>query len=206
MSYLFINSIPLAHTGNELRKSYESGIRNIWVQNIGGLKPLEQDMEFFIRYGWEAGRETGITRNTRQFTEHWINTNFSGNHGAEAAELYEVFAQVTNVRKIEHMNSDGFTQTVLGDEAGRRLMKLEDIYRRGNAILDSLPPEERAAFFQLFLMKIHASYYTNHEFYYADRSNLSYARGICRQQTNIQSYPVKCLITSGACCITTIIR
>lgn len=177
MSYLFINSIPLAHTGNELRKSYESGIRNIWVQNIGGLKPLEQDMEFFIRYGWEAGRETGITKNTRQFTEHWINTNFSGNHGAEAAELYEVFAQVTNVRKIEHMNSDVFTQTVLGDEAGRRLMKLEDIYRRGNAILDSLPPEERSAFFQLFLMKIHASYYTNHEFYYADRSNLSYARG-----------------------------
>jgi hypothetical protein len=81
------------------------------------------------------------------------------------------------VRKIEHMNSDVFTQTVLGDEAGRRLMKLEDIFRRGNVILDSLPLEERSAFFQLFLMKIHASYYTNHEFYYADRSHLAYERG-----------------------------
>jgi len=73
MSYLFINSIPLAHTGNELKKSYESGIRNVWILNVGGLKPIEQDMEFFLRYGWEAGKETGITKNTVQFTEHWIN-------------------------------------------------------------------------------------------------------------------------------------
>ncbi|MBD7969462.1 glycosyl hydrolase 115 family protein [Paenibacillus gallinarum] len=177
MSYLFINSIPLAHTGNELKKSYESGIRKLWILNVGGLKPLEQDMEFFLRYGWEAGKDKALTKNALQFTEHWINANFTGNHGAEAAELYEIFAQVTNVRKIEHMNSNVFSQTVLGDEAGRRLMKLEDIFRRGNNILYRLPQGERDAFFQLFLMKIHASYYTNHEFYYADRSVLSYDRG-----------------------------
>lgn len=177
MSYLFINSIPLAHTGNELKKSYESGIRKLWILNVGGLKPLEQDMEFFLRYGWEAGKDKALTKNALQFTEHWINANFSGNHGAEAAELYEIFAQVTNVRKIEHMNSNVFSQTVLGDEAGRRLMKLEDIFRRGNNIIYRLPQGERDAFFQLFLMKIHASYYTNHEFYYADRSVLSYDRG-----------------------------
>ncbi len=177
MSYLFINSIPLAHTGNELKKSYESGIRKLWILNVGGLKPLEQDMEFFLRSGWEAGKEEGMTKNASQFVESWINANFSGNHGSEAAEIYETFAQVTNVRKIEHMQSNVFSQTVLGDEAGRRLMRLEDVFRRGNAIMYSLPVQERAAFFQMFLMKIHASYYTNHEFYFADRSTLSYERG-----------------------------
>ncbi|MEE4570634.1 glycosyl hydrolase 115 family protein [Paenibacillus polymyxa] len=177
MSYLFINSIPLAHTENELKKSYESGIRKLWILNVGGLKPLEQDMEFFLRSGWEAGKEEEMTKNASQFVESWINANFSGNHGPEVAELYETFAQITNVRKIEHMQSNVFSQTVLGDEAGRRLMRLEDIFRRGNAIMYSLPVQERAAFFQMFLMKIHASYYTNHEFYFADRSTLSYERG-----------------------------
>lgn len=177
MSYLFINSIPLAQIANELRKSYESGIRHLWILNIGGLKPVEQDMEFFIRYGWEAGKEAGITKDTLEYTKHWINSNFTGNHGEEVARLYETFAQVTNVRKIEHMNNKVFSQTAYGDEAGRRLQRLEDIYRRGNQILYSLPEEERVAFFQLFLMKIHASYYTNHEYYYADRSILSYDRG-----------------------------
>ena len=177
MSYLFINSIPLAHTGNELKKSYESGIRKVWVLNVGGLKPLEQDMEFFMRYAWDAGKETGVSKNAFNFTKHWINKNFSGNHGMEAAELYEIFAQVTNVRKVEHMKSNAFSQNVYGDEAGRRMMRLEDVFKRGNTILMSLPTRERSAFFQLFLMKIHVSYYTNLEFYYADRSILSYDRG-----------------------------
>jgi hypothetical protein len=177
MSYLFINSIPLAQTGNELKKSYATGIRNIWVLNVGGLKPVEQDMEFFLRYGWDAGKDKAFIKDVSRFTEEWINSNFSGNHGAEAAELYNTFARVTNVRKIEHMNSNVFSQTAYGDEAGRRLMKLEDIFRRGNEILVGLPEEERIGFFQLFLMKIHASYYTNLEYYYGDRSVLSYNKG-----------------------------
>ncbi len=177
MSYLFINSIPLAHTGNELKKSYAAGIRNLWVLNVGGLKPVEQDMEFFIRYGWDAGKDKEFLTDAKIFTKDWINANFSGNHGAEAAELYNTFAQVTNVRKIEHMNTKVFSQTAYGDEAGRRLLKLEDIFSRGNKILMSLPEEERIGFFQLFLMKIHASYYTNLEYYYGDRSILSFDRG-----------------------------
>ncbi|WP_151734206.1 glycosyl hydrolase 115 family protein [Paenibacillus tengchongensis] len=177
MSYLFINSIPLAHTGNELRKAYESGIRNIWILNVGGLKPLEQDMEFFLQYGWDADKDEALVKNTLLYTEDWINRNFTGRHGREAAEIYEAFAQLTNVRKIEHMNSNVFSQTAYGDEAGRRLQRLEDVYRRANGMMHSLPAGEREAFFQLFLMKIHASYYINHEYYYADRSVLSYKRG-----------------------------
>lgn len=193
MSYLFINSTPLAHMANELKKSYESGIEKVWVLNVGGLKPVEQDMEFFIRFGWEAGKETGLTKDTDQYTKHWINKNFSGNHGDAAAKLYETFAQVTNVRKVEHMKTNAFSQTAYGDEAGRRLMKLEDIFRKGNDILNHLPEEEKPAFFQLFLMKIHASYYANHEFYYADRSILSYGRGNMQAADKYVEYSVRML-------------
>lgn len=177
MSYLFINSIPLAHMGNELRKSYESGIQKIWVLNVGALKPLEQDIEFFLQSAWEAGKETGLTKDASAFTEHWINENFSGNFGKEAARIYDVFAQTTNVRKIEHLDNHIFSQTAYGNEAGRRIVCLEDIFHRANAIWGSLPTEERDAFFELFLMKIHASFFSNSEFYYADRSILAYDRG-----------------------------
>lgn len=37
LSYLFINSIPLAQTGCELRKAYREGIRKIWVDMEGRL-------------------------------------------------------------------------------------------------------------------------------------------------------------------------
>jgi len=69
--------------------------------------------------------------------------------------LYDIFAQVTNVRKVEQLVSNVFTQAIYGDEGGRRLRKLEYIYQKGNRIWMDLPEEERDAFFQLFLMKIH---------------------------------------------------
>ncbi|SDC12508.1 Glycosyl hydrolase family 115 [Pelagirhabdus alkalitolerans] len=177
MSYLFINSIPLAHTGNEMKKCYDNDIRKIWVLNVGALKPIEQDMEYFLTYGWEVGKEEGVTNDSLSFTQNWIDSNFTGNHGEKAAKLYNRFTQITNVCKLEHLTEERFSQTIYGDEAGERLNQLKEIYDEANQIYFALPEDEKEAFFQLFLMKVHASYYANAEFYYADRSHLSYEQG-----------------------------
>ncbi len=177
MSYLYINSIPLAHTGNELRKCYENHIRKIWVLNVGALKPLEQDIEFFLTYGWEAGKEHALTKDPRKFTEAWIDSNFSGKIGKKTAELYTRFAQITNVCKIEHLGPDTFSQTAYGDEGAIRVNQLREIYDEAANLYHNLPKEEQPAFFQLMFMKLCASYYANAEFYFADRSHLCYEQG-----------------------------
>lgn len=110
----------------------------------------------------------------------WIDFNFSGGFGREAADLYQKYAQITNVRKVEHMVSEVFMQEGYGDEAGRRLVCLKELYDRGNEMMLSLPKNERHAFFELFLMKIHASFWINAEYYFADRSRLSFRRGLGR--------------------------
>lgn len=177
MSYLFFNTIPLAQTTQELKKAYESGIQKMWVLNVGALKPLEMDMEAFLQYGWDAGKEAVVTTDIHAYTAQWFDKYFSGGYGNELADLYESFVQLTNARKIEHMVSLAFSQTGYGDEAGERVCRLEYIFSRANEIYGSLPDCEKPAFFQMFLCKVHASYYVNHAFYFADRSILSYDRG-----------------------------
>ena len=120
-SYLFICSIPLAHTRNELKKAYEEGIRKLWVTNFGAIKPLEQQLSFYAAYAWSAGREDAETENEQLFLENWINQTFSGNYGKELAPLLVKFDQLTNVRKLEHMDSDVFSQVSYGDEGAGRL-------------------------------------------------------------------------------------
>lgn len=177
MNYLFFNTIPLAHMTQELSKAYESGIRKMWVLNVGALKPLEMDMEAFLQYGWDAGKNIGAAADIHGYTADWFDKYFSGGYGNELADLYEAFAQLTNARKIEHMAPLVFSQTGYGDEAGERVCRLEYIFNRANAIYEKLPECEKTAFFEMFLFKVHASYYVNHAFYYADRSILSYDRG-----------------------------
>ncbi len=177
MSYVFLCSIPLAHTRNELQKAWDEGIRRLWVLNCGAIKPLEQEITFFLRLAWEIGKQGALTEDVDAFVEKWINDTFSGGIGAKAARLLNDFSQLTNVRKIENMAQDAFSQTAYGDEAALRIHRYEELFREGNALYRALPEEEKAAFFQLVLMRIHAAYFTNLAYYYGDRSTLSHDRG-----------------------------
>ena len=177
MSYVFLCSIPLAHTRNELQKAWDEGIRKLWVLNTGAIKPLEQEVTFFLRLAWEIGKEDGLTRDVEAFTADWADRMFTGGIGREVAGLLHDFAQLTNVRKLENMDYDAFSQTAYGDEAAGRIHKYEELFRRGNALYENLPKQERDAFYQLVLMRIHAGYFTNLAYYYGDRSTLMYERG-----------------------------
>ncbi len=216
-SYLFISSIPLAQTKYELEKAYDNGIRKLWVTNMGAIKPLEQEMEFVLRLGWETGKEYDTTakcvagsrvqipaeqvaagegpekirRRTADVDDYladWIDRNFTGGHGRETAALLNDFAQVTNTRKIEVMEEDVFPQTGTVNEAAVRLNKLRALYQKGNTIYESLPEDEQAAFFEMVLMKIHAAYYTGAMYYFADRSALLAGTDAEKEQTDCVEY------------------
>ncbi len=177
MSYVFLCSIPLAHTANELRKAWAEGIRRLWVINTGAIKPLEQEITFFLRLAWEVGKENALTEDVDAFVEDWIDKSFTGGIGKKTAELLNDFSQLTNARKPEMMDKDTFSQTAYGDEAAARIHAYERLFREGNGIYESLPEEEKPAFFQLALMRIHAAYFTNLSFYYGDRSTLANRQG-----------------------------
>lgn len=189
-SYLFICSIPLSHTKNELRKAYNEGIQKLWVLNVGAIKPLEAEIEFFLRYAWEITKET-TTHDTNAYMEQWINKNFSGRHGGRCAEIFNEFDQIVNVRKIEHMENDVFSCSAYGDEWTDRVNRLKRIYDEGNEIYNLLPDEEKEAFYQLVLMKLHAGYFTNMQYYYADRSKYASERGMLNTAKRYTEYSIR---------------
>ena len=174
-SYLFINSIPLAHTKNELKKAYDEGVQKLWVLNVGAIKPLEAEIEFFLKYAWEITKET-TTADVDAYMEYWIDKNFSGNHGKICAEIFNDFDQITNVRKVEFLENDVFSLSAYGDEWTDRADKFEKLYNRANKIYAQIPDNEKDAFYQLFLMKIHAGYFMNLQYYFADRSKYCHDR------------------------------
>lgn len=178
-SYLFINSIPLAHTRNELYKAWCEGIRKVWVLNVGAVKPLEQEISFYLSFAWEVGKDNPKRRtdDVDEYLKLWINETFSGEHGEKMARVLNDFSQLTNVRKIELMDSDVFSQTAYGDEASMRINRYREIVKEADEVYDSLPEDEKDAFYELCLMKIHAAYYTNCMYYYADRSALCTRQG-----------------------------
>ena len=103
-SYLATSSTPLALMRHELTKAWDHGIRRLWVDNVGGLKPLELETEYFLRLAWQVGRET-TTADVADFVAGWVDATFSGGHGARAGRLYARYYQLNNQRKIEHLDT-----------------------------------------------------------------------------------------------------
>ena len=177
MSYVFLCSIPLAHTRNELSKAWDEGIRKLWVLNVGAMKPLELEISFFLTLAWEIGKEGALTEDVDKFTEVWCDKIFSGHIGKTVSRMLNDFSGLTNVRKLENMDQDAFSQTAYGDEAALRIHMYEELFNTGNKLYESLPEEEKDSFYQLVLMRIHAGYFTNLSWYYGDRSVLMMERG-----------------------------
>ncbi|MBO7335428.1 MAG: glycosyl hydrolase 115 family protein, partial [Lachnospiraceae bacterium] len=176
-SYLFIDTIPLAHTANELKKAYNEGIRKLWITNFGAIKPLEEEMSFFADLAWDAGKDMSCTDDVDKWLTVWLDKTFTIKNPGEIAKLLNDLDQLTNVRKVEHMDIGVFPLETYGDEGAYRLHRYEEIFKKCNDAYKSLPEEERDAFFQLVLTKVHAAYYTNLMFYYADRSALCIKQG-----------------------------
>lgn len=175
-SYLATSSTPLALMGSELRRAWEGGVERLWVLNIGGVKPLEHELEYFLALAWEAGREVR-TADVDSFTAAWIDEWFSGGHGPEVATIHGEYSQINQQRKLEHLDGDAFCQVGHGDEAGRRLASLRALDRRAAAVLEALPSNERDAFFQLVVVKVHLAHLMAGQFYHADRSRLALDQG-----------------------------
>ncbi|TQL02902.1 glycosyl hydrolase 115 family protein [Cellulomonas sp. SLBN-39] len=180
-SYLFLSSMPLPHVRRELRRSWDAGIREVWVDNVGALKPLEQDVEHFLRYAWDVGHEAAgedrPTADPRAWTAAWVDRDVSGGHGERVAALLEEWAQVTDVRKVEHLSSRAFDQTAWGDEAARRVAALHRLAAQVADVHAALPPDERDAFVQLVAFKVWASALVAAQFAHADRSLLAHDQG-----------------------------
>lgn len=175
-SYLATSSTPLALMRHELSKAWSRGVRRLWVDNVGGLKPLEIETEFFLRSAWEAGKES-TTSDVVEFVRRWADTTFSGGLGDRIATLYATYYRLANQRKIEHLAANAFAQSGYGDEASRRVDALHDLFEEVVAIQEALPTDERDAFFQLVGIKIHLAYLVSAQFAYADRSTHAFDQG-----------------------------
>ncbi|PJM79716.1 glycosyl hydrolase 115 family protein [Bifidobacterium scaligerum] len=175
-SYLATSSTPLTLMENELMKSWDNGIRRMWIDNIGGLKPMEQEMEYFLYLAWHAGEPEANT-DIEDYVAAWFDRTFSGGHGHRAARIYTRYYQLNNMRKPENLEEGCFSQTAYGDEYGRHVDELRELYAETNELWKQLPEREQDAFFELFAVKIHFSYLVNAQFYHADRSLLAEREG-----------------------------
>lgn len=153
-SYRWINTYPLTKVWEQMNLAHRYQANQIWIVNVGDLKPMEFPTEFFLRMAWDPerwGRE-----NIQEFGQLWAAREFGPQYADEIEALLSGYTRHNGRRKPELMEPDTYS-LLYYDEAERISNELTDLVARAEALAQKIPPAKRDAYFQLVLHPVKAS-------------------------------------------------
>lgn len=101
-NYKWVDTAQLGNTWEQLNQSYQYGIRNLWVANVGDMKNNELPLQFFLDYAWDPGRWP--LHRLQEWQEQYAAQNFGPEHAAEIAEILDGYGNLQALRKPELLN------------------------------------------------------------------------------------------------------
>lgn len=153
-NYKWLNTTQIERTWEQMHLAYEYGARQLWIVNVGDLKPMEFPISFFLDYAWkpEALRIDELAR----YPAQWAAEQFGPQHAREIGELLTRYTQYNARRKPELLSPDTFS-LVNDAEADRVNADWSALVERARAIGAALGPQYRDAYYQLVEYPIAAS-------------------------------------------------
>lgn len=149
----WINITQIQRTWEQMLLTYEHGVRELWVVNVGDLKPMEYPITFFLDMAWNPQRFT--ENNLFQHTVDFCRQQFGGNYAEESARLIDTYTKYNRRVTPEMLNDRTYSldnynewQRVKDEYAALSLQALKLYYL--------MPEDYRDAFDQLVLFPIQA--------------------------------------------------
>lgn len=131
ISYEWTNCNRLTKTWEMMTQAYESGVREMWIVNVGDLKAVEYPLCYFMElaYDFESWGSSAINK-TELFAKKWIDTQFGNGISAQQKELVgkvlEGYTKWNALRTPEAMN-EGIYHPVHFRETDRAIDKVLQI-------------------------------------------------------------------------------
>jgi hypothetical protein len=167
-----MNITQIQRMWEQMNLTYLHGVREIWVLNVGDLKPMEYPIQFFLDQAWDPTQYN--PDNLLKHTQDFCATQFGEEYAEEAARLIDTYTKY-NRRVTPEM----LTQRTYSLENYNEWQRVKDDYKALE--LDALrlyyilPEAYRDAFDQLVLFPIQACA-NLYKMYYAAAMNAQLAK------------------------------
>jgi hypothetical protein len=169
--------LPSTHPGlmyEEMEKARQAGATRLWVLNVGDIKPLEYNVELFLKMAYE--KQPVISVALENWHSYWrVRTSFN------AENLLLQYYQLAFERRPEFMGwsrTEPTTQTTTtqynhffyGDEAQQRLDKYDSLAKKVKELWLKTDTSEKAAFYQLVYYPVICAAWMNKKFLFRDKA------------------------------------
>ena len=171
-NYKWLNTTQIERVWEQMHLAYEYNARQIWIVNVGDIKPMEFPISFFLDYAWNP--EAIQAGDLPEYTRRWAEEQFGAEYAGEIADLLSKYTKFNSRRKPELLSPNTYS-LVNYREAETVVSEYNAIAAKAQRIYDTLPEEYKDAFYQLVLHQPLASANVN-EMYVTIGKNLLYAK------------------------------
>jgi hypothetical protein len=170
-NYKWLNTNPIPRVWEQMHLAYEYGVKDIWIVNVGDIKPMEFPISFFLDYAWNPDRIKAD--DLKKYTEQWSAAQFGSTYAKDIADIIAKYGKYNGRRKPELLSPETYSLQNY-NEADRIVKEYNDLLARAEKINNALPAEYRDAYFQLVLHPVKACANLN-ELYVTVAKNRLYA-------------------------------
>jgi len=152
-NYKWINTTQIEKTWQQMDLAWQRGARQLWIVNVGDIKPMEFPLSFFMAQAWRPAAMT--PQALADYPAQWARATFGPAAAAAIGEMLTGYSQLAARRKPELLDADSFALgpdrdgALDGGEFGALVAQWDALAQRVQAVKSELPPEQHSAYFQL---------------------------------------------------------
>lgn len=135
-AYEWVSSTQLEHIWDQLTMAYDYNIRDIWVVNVGDIKPLEMELNYAMALAYDM-EKWGGENTAEEYRKTWLQNQLGGSANCsdkaaeEAADCVANFLKISTYRKPEYVKSSLYSNENY-NEAQRVLALCEETIKQAN--------------------------------------------------------------------------
>lgn len=154
ISYEWVNSTPLPKIWEQLTMAYEYGIRDLWIVNVGDIRPDELPLSYYMALAYDY-ESMGINHpnETDRFLAAWVEQQFGGYVEDEEVKtdiraILKAYTRIHGNRRPEATHPDTYHVTHYC-ENDRMAELCQEVQMLADTVDEKIPEECRAAFYGL---------------------------------------------------------
>lgn len=163
----WLNVSQVQRMWEQLQLTYTYGVDQLWILNVGDLKPMELPIDFWFRMAWNPNQFR--PDNLQEYQENFCRQFFGDQFAEEAARLLNLQCKYAHRRTAEQMEAR--TYNLLNGEWNERLNEYNQLNEDAKALRSKMSNDMHDAFDQLIGFPV-AAMANIYNMYYAHAMNI----------------------------------
>jgi lysophospholipase L1-like esterase len=169
--FLWLSSISPSLVSYEMSRAYDLNTRNLWVFNVGDIKPAEMEFQFAMDLAWDVNKWR--PDKARYYARQWAKETFGEPFADALADIKAEYYRLAAAGKPEHIHLISYSET----EVEQRLAAYDALVAAVNTLASQIPQRLQDAFYELIEYPVKGAAEMNKKIFYAKKSLTLAAQG-----------------------------